>query len=166
MAANTRLSMGMEALALMAMEPEKHHTSQSLAASIQTNPVVVRRLLAALHTAKLVSSSKGPSGGSRLLRLPKQITLGDIYRALEPGELFHCGPHVTAGNKVLVNSMQSVFRKSRRAVEKELDSTTLNQFIKKVGKKSAKASAAKAASGKVANTKATSTKEESKQPST
>ena len=135
--------MGIEALTLMALEPEKHHTSQSLAARIQTNAVVIRRLLAALHAAKLVSSSKGPSGGSRLLRTPKQITLCDIYRALEPGELFHCGPHITAENRVLVDAMQSVFRKSRRALEEELDSVTLNQFVKKVGKKSAKASAAK-----------------------
>ena len=140
--------MGIEALALMALEPEKQHTSHSLATSIRTNPVVVRRLLASLHAAKLVSSTKGPTGGSRLLRSPKQITLCDIYRALEPGELFHCGPHVTAGNRVLVDSMQSVFRKSRRALEEELDSVTLNQFVKKVGKKSAKANAAKAKSAK------------------
>ncbi len=141
MAVNTRFAMGMEALMRMALEPEKAHTSQSLAANVQTNAVVIRRMLAALHAAKLVSSSKGPSGGSRLLRSPKQITLGDIHRALEPGELFHCGSQKTPENKLLVDAMQSVFRKSRRALEAELDSVTLNQLVKKISKKNAKATA-------------------------
>ncbi len=139
MAVNTRFAMGMEALARMALAPEKAHTSHSLAANMQTNAVVIRRMLAALHAARLVSSSKGPSGGSRLLRSPKQITLGDIYRALEPGELFHYGSQKTTENQTLVDAMQSVFRKSRRALEEELDSITLNQLVKKIGKKNAKA---------------------------
>ncbi|MGC9292659.1 MAG: Rrf2 family transcriptional regulator [Acidobacteriaceae bacterium] len=142
MAANTRFSMGIGALAQLALGPDKHHTSQSLAASMRTNPVVVRRLLAVLHTAKLVTNSKGPSGGARLSRPPKQITLGDVYRALGPEELFHHAPHGAAGDRVLQGTMQSVFRKARRAVEKELDSVTLSQFVKKIGKKSAKAGAA------------------------
>jgi Rrf2 family protein len=141
MAANTRFSMGMEILMIMAMGPEKAHTSQSLAASIRTNPVVVRRLLSKLHTAKLVTNSKGPSGGARLSRPPKQITLGDVYRVLGPEELFHHTPHGAAGDRVLLGTMQSVFRKARRALEKELDSVTLNQFVKKVSKKSAKSNA-------------------------
>ncbi len=136
--------MGIEALTRIALEPEKAHTSQSLAASMQTNAVVIRRLLSVLHAAKLVSNSKGPSGGSRLLRSPRQITLGDIYRALEPGEVFHSGQQAMAGNQAMGDAMQSVFRKARRALEKELDSVTLNQFIKKVGKRSAKVTATQA----------------------
>ncbi len=125
-------------LTLLALAPEQAHSSQALAESIDTNPVVVRRLLMTLHAAKLVASAKGLSGGSKLVRSTRQITLGDIYRALEPGEIFHAALPKAAGKKPLADAMQSVFRKARRALEKELDSVTLHQFAKKVGKKSAK----------------------------
>ena len=141
MAANLRFSTGIEALALMATEPEKFHTSHALATALATNPVVIRRLLSALNRAGLVSSVKGPSGGSRLAKSPKQITLRDIYRALDAGELLHQTAHDSTETKDLKKTMRSVFRKAQKCLEEELDSTTLNQLLKKSGKKAAKKSA-------------------------
>jgi Rrf2 family protein len=140
MAENLRFSTGIEALVLMATEPEKFHTSEALAKALATNAVVVRRLLSLLSRAELVTSVKGPSGGSRLARSPKQITLRHIYRALEPGELLHRGQHTPAATKDLKKSIQGIFRKAEKCLEEELDSTTLNQLIKRAGKKVAKAS--------------------------
>ncbi len=138
MAENLRFSTGIEALVLMATEPEKFHTSQALATALATNAVVVRRLLSALSHAKLVTNAKGPSGGSRLARSPKQITLRDVYRALGTGDLLHRGKHESAETKDLKKAIQSVFRKAEKSLEEELDSTTLNQLIKKSGKKAVK----------------------------
>lgn len=138
MAANLRFSTGIEALALMATEPEKFHTSHALATALATNPVVIRRLLAALSRAGLVSSVKGPSGGTRLAKSPKQITLRDIYRALNAGELLHQAAHDSVETRDLKKTMRSVFRKAQKSLEEELDSTTLNQLLKKSGKKAAK----------------------------
>ncbi len=142
MAANLRFSTGIEALALMATEPEKFHTSQALAGALATNPVVVRRLLSALSHAGIVASAKGPAGGSRLARSPKQITLRDIYRALDTGDLLHQTKRESADMKDLQKAMHGVFRKAQKCLEEELDSTTLNQLIKKSGKKAAKSGAA------------------------
>jgi Rrf2 family protein len=147
MAANLRFSTGIEALVLMATEPEKFHTSQALAAALGTNAVVVRRLLAALSRAQLISTVKGPSGGSRLSRSPKQITLRDIYRALEPGELLHRGQNGSTETKTLKKTIQGIFRKAEKSLEEELDSTTLNQLIKKSGKKAARPSSERPAEG-------------------
>ncbi|MHB8301267.1 MAG: RrF2 family transcriptional regulator [Acidobacteriaceae bacterium] len=141
MAANLRFSTGIEALALMATEPEKYHTSQALASVLATNPVVVRRLLSALSHAGLVTSAKGPTGGSRLAKSAKQITLRDIYRALDAGDLLHRGKHESEETRDLRKAMQSVFKKAQKSFEEELDSTTLNQLIKKSGRKVAKAAA-------------------------
>ena len=138
MATNLRFSTGIEALVLMATEPEKFHTSQALAEALATNAVVVRRLLSALSHAGLVTSAKGPSGGSRLARSPKQITLRDIYRALDSGDLLHRGKHESAETKDLKKAIQGAFRKAEKCLEEELDSTTLNQLIKKAGRKTAK----------------------------
>lgn len=142
MAVNLRFSTGIEALVLMAAEPERFHTSQVLAAALATNPVVVRRLLSALSHAGLVTSVKGPSGGSHLAKSPKQITLRDIYRALDTGELLHQAAHDSEETKGLKKTMRSVFRKAQKCLEEELDSTTLNQLMKKSGMKAAKPIAA------------------------
>jgi Rrf2 family protein len=138
MAANLRFSTAIEALALMATEPEKFHTSHALATALATNPVVIRRLLSALSHAGLVSSMKGASGGTHLSKSPKQITLRDIYRALDAGDLLHQTAHESADTKDLKKAMRSVFRKAQKCLEEELDSTTLNQLLKKSGKKAAK----------------------------
>lgn len=138
MATNLRFSTGIEALVLMATEPEKFHTSQALAEALTTNAVVVRRLLSGLSRAGLVTSAKGPAGGSRLARSPKQITLRDIYRALGSGDLLHRGKHESTATKDMKKAIQSVFRKAEKCLEQELDSTTLNQLIKKTGRKSMK----------------------------
>jgi Rrf2 family protein len=138
MAANLRFSTAIEALALMATEPEKFHTSHALAAALATNAVVIRRLLSALSRAGLVTNAKGPSGGTHLARSPKQITLRDIYRGLDAGDLLHQTPHDSADTKDLKKTMRSVFRKAQKCLEEELDSTTLNQLLKKAGKKAAK----------------------------
>ena len=63
--------------------------SDILAYSVNTNPVVIRRILSLLRNVGLVNTIKGPSGGSMLSRLPEKITLLDIYEAVEDGELFH-----------------------------------------------------------------------------
>ncbi len=138
MAENLRFSTGIEALVLMATEPGKFHTSQALAKALATNAVVVRRLLSALSRAELVTSVKGPSGGSRLARSPKQITLRDIYRALGTGDLLHRSQHETSETKELKKSIHGIFRKAEKCLEEELDSTTLNQLIKKSGRKAVK----------------------------
>jgi Rrf2 family protein len=138
MAANLRFSTAIEALALIATEPEKFHTSQALAKALATNPVVIRRLLSVLSRAGLVTSAKGPSGGTHLAKSAKQITLRDIYRALDAGDLLHQTPHDSADTRELKKTMRSVFRKAQKCLEEELDSTTLNQLLKKAGKKAAK----------------------------
>jgi Rrf2 family protein len=63
-------------------------TSDDLAWSISTNPVVVRRILRQLGKAGLVTSKTGPKGGVQLAHSPEDITLLDVYRAIEEDELF------------------------------------------------------------------------------
>jgi len=59
-------------------------TSELLAASVNTNPVVVRRVMSTLRRAGLVCCAKGTGGGATLCRDPETIHLDEIYRAMEP----------------------------------------------------------------------------------
>ncbi len=101
---------------------------------LDTNPVVVRRVLASLQQAKLIESQKGPTGGSRLLKSPKAISLADVYKAVETGSLFHT-PSVRAAAALRVNgALEKIFSGSMIALLDEFEKTSLSQVLKRVGK--------------------------------
>src|SRR3989344_1359708 len=81
---DSRLSNVLHALLHMA-EMEGPATSEAMAQAMQTNPVVVRRLMAGLRYAGFVSSAKGHGGGWVLSCPLTDITLRDIYEALGAG---------------------------------------------------------------------------------
>ena len=72
----------------MAWSGEEPLKSEQVAESVNTNPVVIRRILKELAEAGLVVSQTGSLGGSRLTHDPATTTLLDIYRALEYGGVF------------------------------------------------------------------------------
>jgi len=66
-------------------------TSDFLAASINTNPVVIRKILSQLKNAGLINVARG-TGGITLTRPLADITFYDVYQAIEPvenGDMFH-----------------------------------------------------------------------------
>lgn len=66
-------------------------TSEFLAGSINTNPVVIRKILSQLKKADLINVARG-TGGISPTRALNEITFYDVYRAIEPvenGDLFH-----------------------------------------------------------------------------
>ena len=73
---------------MLARSREENVKSDYIARSVNTNPVVIRRLLGQLSQAKLVVSQTGASGGTRLARCPKEIDLAEVYRAVSCGEVF------------------------------------------------------------------------------
>ncbi len=109
-------------------------TSELMAASIRTNPVVVRRLLAELARAGLVVSKRGASGGAALARSAKKITLLDVYAAVEersapfgrhpsgPNPRCPIGPHVAA-------FLDGVSGRAQAALETSLREVTLAQMF-------------------------------------
>ena len=81
---SSKLSVGIHILTIFALKPDVPLTSEFLAGSVNTNPVVIRRLLGVLRAAGLVDSKTGVGGGWSLLGDPERITLLDILRAVEP----------------------------------------------------------------------------------
>jgi Rrf2 family protein len=135
MAVNTRFATAVHTLVLLAAEPDVQQTSEEIAQKLNTNPVVIRRVLSLLRKAGLINSQKGPSGGSRLAKPGKAIRLGDVYRALTPGSVFH-GSGRPGENGIKVGAaLDKIFRDAQSALEAELDATTLTQLAKKSEKK-------------------------------
>ena|ERR1700748_2521165 len=135
MAVNTRFATGVHALLLLAVEPDVLQTSEDVARKLNTTPVVIRRVFSLLQQADLVESQKGPSGGSKLARPAKEITLADIYRALDPGDVFHASSVSAAHSGKVNEALEQVFKDAQKSLEKELAQTTLSQLAKKLQKK-------------------------------
>jgi len=83
---NCRFTVAVHVCALLAHNNGKPATSEAIAESVNTNPVVIRRTLSALAKAGLVKSWRGSNGGSVLTRAPRAISLAEIYRAVDDSE--------------------------------------------------------------------------------
>jgi Rrf2 family protein len=88
MAANSQFSMAVHVLTMLAASRDENLKSDYLAGSVNTNPVVIRRIIGQLNHAKLVVSQTGAAGGTRLARCPEEITLDEVYHAVNCGEIF------------------------------------------------------------------------------
>ena len=58
-------------------------TSESLAGRIGVHPVVIRRILGQLRRAGLITVARGREGGAHIAKELTDITLADIFRAVE-----------------------------------------------------------------------------------
>lgn len=123
-------------LAVLAYKEGDRVTSALLAGSVNTNPVIIRRLLLALQRAKLVETCKGAGLGSRLNRSPGRINLAEIYRAVENSEPFATPsrkPNAACpvGNCIR-ETLDRVFASAQEALERDLEKTTLAAVIGEV----------------------------------
>ena len=105
-------------------------TSDFLAASIGTNPVIIRRILSQLAGAGLLKVGRG-RGGITLTKPPAEISFLDVYQAIEPleeGDLFrfheHPSPDCPVGRNIhplLDGKLEAI----QGAMEKEMKRYTL-----------------------------------------
>lgn len=115
MSRSTRFSVALHVLTHLVDRAEPQ-TSEHLARCVGTNPVVVRRTLAGLREAGLVSSARGIGGGWALAQDPHRISLHDIYVGL--GERLVRGIDVTGPG---VRSAPGSACRIQRAVSSTLD---------------------------------------------
>lgn len=132
---NSRFTVATHILTLLASS-DVPVTSDEIAVSVNTNPVVIRRLVAELAKAGLVVTLQGSAGGSQLARSADTITLADIYRAMEPGHLFGLhrqtpNPDCEIGNNIQ-SVMGSVFDQAEQVVETLFGTITLIQILQAV----------------------------------
>lgn len=139
MSANSRLTIAAHTLTWMELNKREGHevaTSEQIAGSVNTNPVVIRRLLAELRKAGLVESRRGAGAGWTLTRELESITLLDVYEAVEPSALF--AMHRATPNQEcpvgfgIRPAMQSIYDGIEDTVRGELARTTLADVLRGV----------------------------------
>ncbi|MDA2806770.1 Rrf2 family transcriptional regulator [Nocardiopsis suaedae] len=139
MSANSRLTVAAHALTWIGLYQRRGHevaTSEQIATSVNTNPVVIRRLLAELRKAGLVESQRGAGAGWRLTRDLASLTLLDVYRAIEPGPVFALhravpDPECVVGQGI-GPALSAVYDGVEAALRRELAGTTLEDVLRDV----------------------------------
>lgn len=125
---DSRLSGVLHVLLHMA-ETDRPVTSDAMARAMQTNPVVIRRILSGLREAGFVRSEKGHGGGWTLARDLATITLRDIYDALGAPDLFAMGNRTEAPGCLVeqaVNAaLDDAFREAQALLLQRLGEVTL-----------------------------------------
>jgi Rrf2 family protein len=136
MRTSCRFAMAVHVLTVLAYKEGDPVTSATLAGSVNTNPVIIRRLLLSLQRARLVDTRKGAGAGSRLSRSPARINLAEIYRAVEDIE-----PFATPSRKpndacpvghCMRETLERIFASAQSALERDLEKTTLAAVINAV----------------------------------
>jgi len=110
--------------------------SRTLAASVNTNPVVVRRLLLALRQAGLVRTYPGKQGGAKLVFKPDRISLLDIYEAVQPRPVVAVSHRkvlrrcpVSCNIKPIMNDIAET---AEKAVRRRLREITLKEIVRRI----------------------------------
>lgn len=123
-------------MAVLALRRDELCPSPLLAKTVNTNPVVIRRLLLDLQAAGLVRTERGPAGGARLARAPGRIKVADIYRAVEDPLLF-AGHRRRPSRACPVGCrielvLEELFQRGSKAVEREFGTITLESLARKI----------------------------------
>jgi Rrf2 family protein len=136
MSTNSRFAVAVHVLSLMAWSGEEPLKSEQVAESVNTNPVVIRRMLKELAEAGLVVSQTGSLGGSRLAGDPAKTTLLDVYQALECGRVFSLHRQPPSRDcPVGVNIetvLGDVLLEVDSAVERVLENITINDVVRRL----------------------------------
>ena len=136
MSTSSRFAVAVHVLTLMAWADEESLKSEQVAESVNTNPVVIRRMLCELAESNLVVSQTGAFGGSRLAREPEKITLLDIYHAVEAPGVFSLHRHPPSRRcPVGVNIgtvLNNVLGEVDSAVENVLANITIKDIVSRL----------------------------------
>jgi Rrf2 family protein len=133
MAVNTQFAIAIHLMACLAHQRGKDIKSGNLALSVNTSPSFVRRVLAKLSKAGLVETATGKTGACWLAREAKNISLLDIYEAVDAPKAFSI--HNYAEQKECTISchikmaLEKALAKTQQAMEASLAEISLAQIL-------------------------------------
>lgn len=129
---STRLSDAVHILVWIALNPIDNLSSQSIATSLQTNPSFVRQIMKQLKDASLIATVSGHTK-PKLIKEPTEITLFDIYKAVENNKpLLHLNTHTNPACGVGVHiqlALQEYYDDIQKEMEQKMATITLDHII-------------------------------------
>jgi Rrf2 family protein len=133
MATNTQFSIAVHLLIALGFNSGRQITSGELASSINTSPSFVRRILAKLSKSGFVLTTTGKSGFCLLAKKPEEISLLEIYKAVDASPTFAIHDYPVKSSCVVSCNIESVMNKvlirAQQSFEGNLGETTLADVI-------------------------------------
>ena len=135
---STKLSDALHILAFLSMGAGQRITSAKIAESVKTNPAYIRQLMAALKSAGMITGTRGQAN-AELTRRPDEITVLDVYRAVEGNKpLLHwdidTNPACGVGIYVQL-SIADFYQEIQKHAEQKMQTITLQDIIDRFYKK-------------------------------
>lgn len=137
MSISSRFAVGIHILSLLEINKDGVNSSEFIASSVNTNPVVIRKIMGMLKKAGLVKVRPGIAG-AELLRDLSIITLLDVYKAVNvvpENELFgiheSSNPACPVGRNIQ-NAISPLFSVAQQALEKALGNVTIEDVVKDI----------------------------------
>lgn len=137
---STRFTVAVHILSLISIDKNNLCTSEWIAGSVNTNPVVIRRIIGMLKKSGLVSVTSG-TGGASLNKSLEEITLLDVYRAVDvvdKGELFQFqespNPNCPIGSNIQ-GVLELILLRAQEAMEQVLADVTMEELVVTLSKK-------------------------------
>lgn len=127
---NSDLAIGLHIVGFLTARGGEPLTSEVLAETYGTSPVVVRRVLSRLKQAGLVETKRGVGGGSVLAREPARINLRQVYEAVARNpELLRRHPGEATGvADVLADYINELCSEAEEALMRRLEAVTVTQM--------------------------------------
>lgn len=118
-----------------AFSREQAVSSSVLAASIPTNPVVIRRMTTQLAKAGLVATCSGVSGGTWLLKPAEDIRLDQVLTAVNGCAHLGVAPPGAAGcpvGQAIPKAVSSAMTQANKAASTALSAITVADLISNI----------------------------------
>lgn len=133
---NSRFSIAVHILTLLASQPDERLTSEHIAASVGTNPVVIRRQLGLLRESGLVESKGARGGGWTLAKDAAAINLRQVREALGEESSFRMhhndpSPDCEVGQNVR-HALGGAYADAEKAVRLSLETRTIRDLLRMV----------------------------------
>lgn len=138
MATNTQFSIAVHLMLALGLNCGKEVTSAQMAESVNTSPSFIRRILAKLSKANLVSTTTGKSGFTSLAKPANEISLLEIYKAVDAPQTFAIHEYPTQNFCQVSCNIESVMKKvldkAQKSFETTLGETSLAEVIADIRK--------------------------------
>lgn len=133
MTISSRFAVAVHVLALLERSGGEPVPSREIAGSVNTNPAVVRRILSMLADAGITGSRRGAGGGALLVRDASEVTLLEVYRAVERPGLFAMhndgpNPRCPVGRHIQ-DALTVTTERAERALESVLSGRTVAEVL-------------------------------------
>lgn len=133
---SSRFAVAVHILALLQEGGGEPVTSEYIAESVNTNPAFVRRILSRLAEVGITTSRLGAGGGALLAQPAEDITLLEVFQAVEGCDLFtmhHAQPNPKCPvGRNIQSALQEATGAAKRAFDAELRTRTAADVVRRL----------------------------------